>query len=112
LTHALAAGSPSINTGSNPALATSDQRGFARTVGGTTDMGAFESGNVIPLGCLDADGNGSIDALTDGLLIIRATFGLTGTSATNNAIGPGATRSTWSAIQAFLNGNCGSSFSP
>jgi len=43
-THALLAGSPAINTGSNPASLAFDQRGpgFARTSGAGTDMGAFE----------------------------------------------------------------------
>lgn len=44
LTHALLAGSPAINTGSNPNALSFDQRGspFARTVGAQTDIGAFE----------------------------------------------------------------------
>ncbi|MBX7106711.1 MAG: hypothetical protein K1X57_21735, partial [Gemmataceae bacterium] len=44
LTHALLAGSPAINNGSNPAGLTTDQRGagFARNSGGGVDIGAFE----------------------------------------------------------------------
>ena len=43
-THALLAGSPAINTGSNPQNLTTDQRGagFPRTNGTATDIGAFE----------------------------------------------------------------------
>lgn len=43
-THALLAGSPALDTGSNPAALASDQRGapFARTSGAGTDVGAFE----------------------------------------------------------------------
>lgn len=43
-TLALLTGSPCINTGSNPALLTTDQRGvgFARNAKGGVDMGAFE----------------------------------------------------------------------
>jgi hypothetical protein len=43
-THKLLPGSPAVNTGSNPAGLTFDQRGpgFLRTSGGGTDMGAFE----------------------------------------------------------------------
>lgn len=43
-THALLAGSPAIDTGSNPLALSFDQRGagFARTVGAQTDIGAFE----------------------------------------------------------------------
>ena len=61
------------------------------------------------LGCtLDVDGNGVQDALTDGLLIIRALFGLTGTAVTTGTIGSNATRTTWAEIRAYLNSNCGS----
>ena len=64
-------------------------------------------------GCsLDADGNGVVDAMTDGLLLIRAMFGLTGTAVTTGAIGPNATRSVWTTIQPFLNNNCGTTFAP
>jgi hypothetical protein len=111
-THALAAGSPAINAGSNPAALASDQRGLPRTAGGVTDMGAFESGTVIPLGCADVDGNGVVDALTDGVMTIRAMRGLTGTSVTNGALGANATRATWAQIRAFMNANCGTNFGP
>jgi uncharacterized repeat protein (TIGR01451 family) len=46
--------------------------------------------NVLPY--LDVDGNGRVDALTDGLMILRALLGLTDTQVTLNAIGVGATR--------------------
>jgi len=62
---------------------------------------------------LDVDGNNQVDALTDGLLLLRAMFGLTGTAVTNGAIGGGSpTRTTWDQIQPHLNGNCAASFSP
>jgi hypothetical protein len=111
-THALGSGSPAIDAGANPVPLTTDQRGLPRTVGTATDIGAFESGNPLPLGCVDVDGNGVTDALTDGLVLIRAMFGLTGTAAVNGAIGANATRTTWATIRAYLNGNCGSSFAP
>ena len=41
---------------------------------------------------LDVDGNGTADAFTDGLLIIRYMFGLRGPALTAGAIGAGATR--------------------
>ena len=65
-------------------------------------------------GCtLDVDGNGSIDALTDGLMLLRAMLGLTGTGVTNGAIGGGApARTTWGLIQPYLNVNCGTNFAP
>jgi hypothetical protein len=62
-------------------------------------------------GCsLDVDGNGANDALTDGLLILRAMFGLTGTAVTDGAVGAGATRTNWAQIQPYFNGNCGTRF--
>jgi CSLREA domain-containing protein len=41
-THILLIGSPAIDAGSNPNSLTTDQRGFARTSGSATDIGAFE----------------------------------------------------------------------
>jgi hypothetical protein len=41
-THALLAGSPAIDAGSNPSSLAIDQRGFERTIGEGTDIGAFE----------------------------------------------------------------------
>ena len=51
---------------------------------------------------LDIDGNGQADALTDGLLILRYLFNLTGDSLIANAIGPGATRDNAPAIAAQI----------
>ncbi|MBL1179034.1 DUF4347 domain-containing protein [Pantanalinema sp. GBBB05] len=42
-THALLAGSPAINTGSNTGVSTTDQTGNARIVNNVVDMGAVES---------------------------------------------------------------------
>ena len=40
----------------------------------------------------DVDGNGRVEASTDGLMIVRKLLGLTGTAITNGAVGTGATR--------------------
>ena len=50
-THALLAGSPAIDAGSNPLGLANDQRGagFLRVVGGVADMGAYESGATLNL---------------------------------------------------------------
>jgi hypothetical protein len=61
---------------------------------------------------LDVDGNSIVDALTDGLLLLRAMFGLTGTSVTTSAVGGGATRTTWATIRPYLNNICGGAFAP
>jgi filamentous hemagglutinin family protein len=42
-THALLQGSPAIDAGNNTGVATTDQRGSTRIVGGKVDIGAFES---------------------------------------------------------------------
>jgi hypothetical protein len=54
-------------------------------------------------GCvLDLDGNNSITALTDGLMLLRAMLGLTDTAVTNGATDPAAPRTTWAQIQPFV----------
>ena len=51
---------------------------------------------------LDIDDNGSYDALTDGLILIRYLLGLRDASLVDNAIGPGANRNTSAAVEAYL----------
>jgi len=53
-------------------------------------------------GQLDVDGNGSTDALTDGVVILRYLFGFRGTSLTAGAVGTGATRSTAAQIEPYV----------
>ena len=82
-------------------------------VGGGRASFIATTGALIGGSCtLDVDGDGGIDALSDGLIMLRAMFGLTGTSVTANAVRPGATRTIWAQIQPYLNGNCGTSFAP
>ncbi|MEP6702282.1 MAG: hypothetical protein ABJB04_04765, partial [Betaproteobacteria bacterium] len=54
---------------------------------------------------LDVDANGQVDALTDGLLIMRAGMGLTGTALTQGALAPDATRTDPTLIVNFINAN-------
>lgn len=51
---------------------------------------------------LDVDGNGAIEALGDGLLIVRYMFGFSGTSLTHSVVGAGATRATAEEISSYL----------
>ena len=51
---------------------------------------------------LDIDGDGTIDALTDGLLIVRYLFGLHGSQLISNTVSPNATRSTAAQIEAYI----------
>ena len=53
---------------------------------------------------LDIDGDGTIGALTDGILIVRYLFGLTGDPLIENAVGEGAGRSNADDIIAYLDG--------
>jgi hypothetical protein len=50
----------------------------------------------------DVDGNGQIDALSDGMLILRYLFGLEGDILVKGVVAPDATRSTAEEIQAHL----------
>jgi hypothetical protein len=51
---------------------------------------------------LDIDGNGSTDALTDGLLALRGLFGFSGATLTTGAIGAGCSRCDAPSIEAYL----------
>lgn len=56
----------------------------------------------------DIDGNGKVEALTDGLLVLRALLGLTGNSVTQNAIGNNnPARPDWTSVRTYLNNTCG-----
>ena len=57
------------------------------------------------LAIADIDNNGEVDALTDGLLLLRYLFGLTDESLTDGAVGTGAGRSTIAAITQYLANN-------
>lgn len=54
------------------------------------------------LASLDVDGNGTADALTDGLLIIRYEFGFRGTVLIADAVAGDATRTTAADIEAYI----------
>jgi hypothetical protein len=51
---------------------------------------------------LDVDGNGTADALSDGILMLRYLFDRSGAWNVNDALGAGATRTTREAIKAYL----------
>jgi CSLREA domain-containing protein len=122
-TIALLPGSPAIDKGKNTATDAvgspilTDQRGtgFARTIdfprlanaagGDGTDIGAFE---FEPNVTLDIDASISAtkyDPLTDGVLLLRYLFGLTGPALTAGALGGTATRMNPDAIVAYLDEN-------
>ena len=51
---------------------------------------------------LDIDANGTVDALNDGMLVMRYIFGLRGQALIQGAIGSGATRTSAGQIEAYL----------
>ena len=72
--------------------------------GGLTDLQdiAVTVTNVNEAPYLDVDANGEATALTDGVLIVRYLFGVTGTQLTDGALGTGAVRTDPVEIIAFL----------
>ena len=50
----------------------------------------------------DIDGNGVVDALTDGLMLLRYLFGLRGDMLIGGAVSPDATRSTVADIEGYI----------
>jgi hypothetical protein len=74
-------------------------------INGTTSAVATFAPVLLGAPTLDADASLATtryDALTDGLLIVRYLFGLTGTSLTTNALGATATRTDPAAVKAYL----------
>ena len=61
---------------------------------------------------MDIDGDGKLQALTDGLMITRAMLGMTGNAVITGAVGAGATRTTWTAIRDYLVTQCGMAVLP
>ena len=52
----------------------------------------------------DIDGDGTVDALSDGLLLLRYLFGLTGNTLTSGVIGDGATVTESAALESYMSG--------
>jgi uncharacterized delta-60 repeat protein len=55
---------------------------------------------------MDIDGDGIVNSTTDGLILLRAMLGFTGTSALANAVAPGAARSSWPQVREYLFDQC------
>jgi len=69
---------------------------------GYTALEEYEAG-TIPLKVLDIDGNGSFDALKDGLIILRFAFGLKGEALIQGALASGSLRTDAAEVEAYLN---------
>lgn len=75
------------------------------TTEATSTLPALGLGTTrVDLGSLDADGNGTADALTDGILMLRYLFDPNGAWNYSDALGSGATRTTRPEIKSFLDG--------
>ena len=73
----------------------------------TADAAVYESGLITikekpKTFCLDIDGNGVVDAFTDGFLVVRYLFGFPGSFLIDGVIGDGATRTAAADIIAYL----------
>lgn len=60
----------------------------------------------------DIDGNGIVNATSDGLLLMRSLLGLSGTAVTAGAVAPGAPRSTWFTVRDYLGLQCDLTIAP
>jgi hypothetical protein len=68
-----------------------------------SDLGIFAQRFKGPA-TLDIDGNGVLQPLSDGLLVLRKLFGFTGATLIGGAVGNGCTRCDATAIEAYING--------
>jgi len=69
-------------------------------------VGACIGAQAATVRCLlDVDGDGQVDALTDGLLLMRAATGYRGAALVQDALGEGATRTDPEEIMAFITAN-------
>ncbi len=95
-TTGLAGAAPQI--GHSPASGASNFSWINR--GTSTDIAYFDSG--ARSGLLDIDDDKSVNAITDGLLVVRYMLGFRGAALINGAVGAGAARSTAPVIEAYL----------
>lgn len=80
--------------------------------GGWADF-MLATGSTLASSSLDVDGSGGApNALTDGLILVRAMLGFAGSAVTTGAITGTPPRNTWALIQPYLNTNCGTNFLP
>lgn len=74
-----------------------------------TQATATGPGGAIPY---DIDGDGQVSALTDGLMLLRVSLGLSGSAVVTGATAAGAPRTTWAQIQPYLRVQCGLNVAP
>ncbi len=69
--------------------------------GGTTGIGQVDAAALVETCQMDIDGDGLVLPTTDGLMLMRAMMGMTGTAVSSAAVS-GSPRSDWTAIRAYL----------
>ena len=79
------------------------------TVNGAPRASWEQIAPYVHLAALNLDGSGNVNAATDGVLLLRAMFGLTGTAVTDGIATNGRT---WTDIRTYLNTQCGGNFLP
>jgi alpha-tubulin suppressor-like RCC1 family protein len=62
---------------------------------------------VAPNCTFDIDDDGTVSALSDGLMIVRAMLGMSGDAVISGTVGANATRPTWPQVRAHLATSCG-----
>jgi hypothetical protein len=60
----------------------------------------------------DIDGDGTVLATTDGLILLRASLGLRGNAMVAGATATGSLRNTWPLVRTYLNTSCGMNLTP
>ena len=80
------------------------------TVPGAPRTSSEQISPYVHLAALNLDGTGNANAATDGVLLLRAMFGLTGAAVTNGVTV--ASGRTWADIRTYLNTQCGGNFLP
>lgn len=70
--------------------------------GGDPNLIVARLDEIRPL--FDADGDGRVDAITDGILLMRYLLGIRGDALTASALAIGATRTTAGAVEAYVQG--------
>ena len=84
------------------AVVSPDQRGPSATVSAAN----LPTSVLAQTPWLDIDGNGTFDASTDGVLLLRALLGFGGTAVTDGAVGTSPARSDWASVRGYLAGTC------
>ena len=74
--------------------------------GQTSNIKQVDAAALVETCQMDIDGDGKVLPTTDGLILMRAMMGMTGT-AVSSAAAPGSPRSDWTTIRQFLVNACG-----